>query len=99
MEIPISHALHFFQNIILKDYYIYYDGYDTNFIFDVINLLGGSIIKDKKMATHIIYNKNSLDNNKNVKNYEGKFALEVKWIFDCFFNFKKCNEYNSDYHY
>ena len=99
LEIPISHALHFFQNIILKDYYIYYDGYDTNFIFDVINLLGGSIIKDKKMATHIIYNKNSLDNNKNVMNYEGKFALEVKWIFDCFFNFKKCNEYNSDYHY
>ena len=99
LEIPISHALHFFQNIILKDYYIYYDGYDTNFVFDLIILLGGSITNDKNIATHVIYNKNSLDDNKNEMNYEGKFALDVKWIFDCFFNFKKCNEYNSDYHF
>ena len=99
LEIPINHALHFFQNTILKDYYFYYDDYDTNFIYDVINLLGGSITKDKKMATHIIYNKNSLNDNKIDDNNEGKFALDVKWIFDCFFNFKKCNEYNSEYHF
>ena len=97
LEIPISHALHFFQNTILKDYYIFYDGYDTNFIFDMINLLGGSITKDKKIATHIIYNKNSITDNKNDINYNDKHVLEVKWIFDCFFNFMKCDVYDSEY--
>ena len=29
LDIPIRHALHFFQNIILKDCFIYYNGYDT----------------------------------------------------------------------
>lgn len=100
LEIPISHALHFFQNMILKDYHIYYDGYDSNFVFDMINFLGGSITKDKNKATHIIYNqyyKNSLTENTTDNNYDDKHVLEVKWIFDCFFNFMKCDENKSEY--
>ena len=96
LEIPIRHALHFFQNAILKDCLIYYNSYDNSFVYEMINLLGGTIVKDIKNATHIILNKN-YPNQKNDFDNCNKCILDIKWIFDCFFNLKKCDENNSEY--
>ena len=92
LDIPIRHSLHFLQNTILKGNFIYYDSYDKDFVNEMIFLLGGSIVKDIKSATHIIINKNLL-NALNSNNYQDKYILDVKWVFDCFFNFKKCDNY------
>ena len=97
LDIPIRHALHFFQNIILKDCLIYYNGYDNDFIFEMINLLGGTVVKDTKDATHIILNKNLLNKNKGEIDDTNKYVLDTKWIFDCFFNLTRCHEYNLEY--
>ena len=97
INIPVRHSLHFIQNTILKDCFIYYDGYDKEYIFDIINLLGGAIVKDIKNATHIIFNKNILNDNKTETNCDNKYSLDIKWIFDCFFNYKRCNEYSHEY--
>lgn len=97
LEIPIRHALHLFQNKILKNCLIYYDGYDKNFIFEMINLLGGEIVADKKDATHIILNRNILNPSIIQIDIDDKYLIDVKWVFDCFFNFKKFSEYDSDY--
>ena len=96
LEIPIRHSLHFFQNTILKGNYIYYDSYDKDFINEMIFLLGGSVVKNKESATHIIMNKNFLTDS-NSKNNQEKYVLDVKWVFDCFFNFKKCDVYDLEY--
>ena len=96
LEIPIRHALHFFQNIILKDKFIYYNGYDKNFIYEMVNLLGGSLVEDPRNATHIIFNKAFL-NDKNEINVQDKYILDIKWVFDCFFKFKKCGENDLEY--
>ena len=95
LEIPLRHALHLIQNKILKNCFIYYDGYDKNFISEMVNLLGGEIALDQKDATHIILNKNIL--NPIQINFENKYIIDIKWVFDCFFNFNKCNEYEKDY--
>ncbi len=97
LDIPIRHALHFFQNIILKDCFIYYNGYDNDFIFEMINLLGGTVVKDTKDATHIILNKNLLNKIKGEIDDTNKYVLDTKWIFDCFFNLTRCHEYNLEY--
>ena len=90
LEIPIRHALHFFQNTILKGHYIYYEGYDKVFISEMINLLGGSIVNEINNANYVLTNKN-IDNINEI-NYQDKCSIDVKWVFDCFFNFKKCDE-------
>ncbi len=97
IEIPIRHCFHFFQNMILKSCRIYYDGYDNNFILDIINLIGGIITKNIKDATHILVNRNIINNEKDLFSYEDKHVLDIKWIFDCFFYFKKFDEYEGHY--
>lgn len=90
LNIPIRHALHLIQNTILKDTFIYYDGFDKTFVFEIINLLGGSVVKDIKYATHIISNK--CDASNKVEAIAGstyKKILDIQLIFDCFFNYKK----------
>ena len=96
LEIPIRHALHFLQNTILKDKFIFYCGYDKDFIYEMVNLLGGSIVEDQNKATHIIFNKN-FGNDKKEINVQDKWVLDVKWVFDCFFKFRKCRENDSEY--
>jgi hypothetical protein len=90
LKIPIRHALHLIQNTILKDTFIYYDGYDKTFVYEIINLLGGSVVKDIKYATYIISNKcdssNKIEDSANSTN---KKILDIQLIFDCFFNYKK----------
>ena len=97
IDFPIRHALHLIQNTILKDCYIYYDGYDKDYIYEIINLLGGSIVKNIQDATHIIYNKNIVNCNIDENVYKKKYVLDIKWIFDCFFYYTRCNEYSCDY--
>ena len=97
IDIPIRHSLHFIQNTILKECLIYYDGYDKDYIFEIINLLGGTITKNMNDATHAILNRNISNEIKNETECNNKYSLDVKWIFDCFFNYKKCNEYSSEY--
>ena len=90
LKIPIRHALHLIQNTILKDTFIYYDGFDKTFVFEIINLLGGSVVTDIKYATHIISNK--CDASNKVEAIAGsiyKKILDIQLIFDCFFNYKK----------
>ena len=92
LNIPIRHALHLIQNTVLKDTFIYYEGYDKTFVYEIINLLGGSVVKDIKYATHIISNKcdssNKVEDNADSTN---KKILDIQLIFDCFFNYKKFN--------
>ena len=97
IDFPIRHALHLIQNTILKECYIYYDGYDKDYISEIIYLLGGSIVKNIKDATHIIYNKNIVNGNLDENIYKDKYVLDIKWIFDCFFYYTRCNEYSCNY--
>ena len=101
LNIPIRHCLHFIQNTILKNCKIYYQGNEQDFIYEIISLLGGIIINDAsdiKNATHIIHNKNFLKNEENILNKDdNKYIIDVKWIFDCFFKFKKCDEKKEEY--
>ena len=88
LNLPVRHCLHFIQNTLLKNCTIYYTGYEQDFIHEMIFLLGGSVVtnlNENKKVTHFIKNKN-MD-----ENYDDKF-IDIKWIFDCFFNYKKCNE-------
>ena len=106
LNIPIRHCLHFIQNTILKNCKIYYQGLEVEFISEMINFLGGIVINDLndiQNVTHIIYNKNFLTNEENARNnlinIENKdlFFIDIKWIFDCFFKFKKCDEMEVEY--
>lgn len=83
VNIPIRHALNYIQNTILKEYNIYYDGFDKEFISAMIKLLGGTMSDKPEGANYILLEKNE-DENK----YIGKRILDTKFIFDCFFNYK-----------
>ena len=101
MNFPIRHCLHFIQNTILKNCKIFYQGYEQNFISEMILLLGGTVINDInyiKEATHIIYNKNLVKNGENKLSIKSDiYNIDIKWIFDCFFKFKKCDEKEDEY--
>jgi hypothetical protein len=101
LHFPIRHCLHFIQNTILKNCKIFYQGFEQNFISEMILLLGGTVINDInyiKEATHIIYNENLIINRENeLKNNCNKYNINIKWIFDCFFKFKKCEENTDEY--
>ena len=94
LGIPIRHSLHFFQNTILKNCSIYYNGYDSTFVSEMINLLGGTVVNDIKEATHIVSNKNFIKDEDEIRE---KQVLDIKWVFDCFFNLKKCDEHKDEY--
>ena len=101
MNFPIRHCLHFIQNTILKNCKIFYQGYEQNFISEMISLLGGTVINDInyiKEATHIIYNKNLIKSAENkIRIKSDIYNIDIKWIFDCFFKFKKCDEKEDEY--
>ena len=106
LNIPIRHCLHFIQNAILKNCKIYYQGLEPNFVSEMINFLGGIVINDLndiKNATHIIYNNNYFNTGENdinsfiSKENKNLFYVDIKWIFDCFFKFKKCDEKEDEY--
>jgi len=77
-------------NNILNDCYIYYEGEDEDFIKELIVLLGGNCIKDINKSTHFLININKI--NKNVKIDDKYNYINIKWLFDSFFTFVKCEE-------
>jgi len=106
LNIPIRYCLHFIQNAILKNCKIYYHGLEPIFVSEMVNFLGGIVITDLndiKNATHIIYNNNYFNygendiNNLVSKENKNIFHVDIKWIFDCFFKFKKCDEKEDEY--
>ena len=106
LNIPIRHCLHFIQNAILKNCKIYYQGLEPSFVSEMISFLGGIVINDLndiKNATHIIYNNNYFNTGENdinsfiSKENKNLFYVDIKWIFDCFFKFKKCDEKEDEY--
>jgi hypothetical protein len=106
LNIPIRHCLHFIQNAILKNCRIYYQGLEPSFVSEMISFLGGIVINDLndiKNATHIIYNNNYFNTGENdinsfiSKENKNLFYVDIKWIFDCFFKFKKCDEKEDEY--
>ena len=106
LNIPIRHCLHFIQNAILKNCKIFYRGMEMEFVSDMINFLGGTFtndLNDIKNVTHIIHNKNFFTSEENkiydLIKHENKdlFFIDIKWIFDCFFKFQKCDEMENGY--
>ena len=106
LNIPIRHCLHFIQNAILKNCKIYYQGLEPSFVSEMISFLGVIVINDLndiKNATHIIYNNNYFNTGENdinsfiSKENKNLFYVDIKWIFDCFFKFKKCDEKEDEY--
>ena len=88
----------------MKNCRIYYQGFEQDFISEMVSFLGGIIITDIKEATHIIYNKNFLKGGENMINglinkdkENNTHYIDIKWIFDCFFKFKKCEEREVEY--
>jgi hypothetical protein len=89
-----SHIFFSFYNIlhnVLRDCKIYYDGEDKSFFQELIKLLGGSYIFDVKEATHILIKNNNDKLLNELKEFNCNF-INVKWLFDSYFNFTKCNE-------
>ena len=78
---------------------------ESIFVSEMVNFLGGIVINDLNdinNATHIIYNnyfsagENNI-NNAIIKESKNIFHVDIKWIFDCFFKFKKCDEKEDEY--
>ena len=84
--IPLRFSLRYIINNILDGIKIYYDGVDREFIGEIINLLGGQFVMDINEAMIILSNEENIKNEVNKSN-----VLSVKWIFDCFFYFQKCD--------
>ena len=74
----------------MNDCFIYYEGEDEDFIKELIILLGGNYIKDINKSTHTLINTNKL--NKNIKINDKYNYINIKWLFDSFFSFIKCEE-------
>ena len=88
------HIFFSFYNIlhnILRECKIYYDGEDKCFFQELINLLGGIYVFDAKDATHILIKNNNDKLINELKEFNYNF-INVKWIFDSYFNFMKCDE-------
>ena len=88
------HIFFSFYNIlhnILRECKIYYDGEDKNFFQELIKLLGGIYVFDAKDATHILIKSNNDKVINELKEFNYNF-INVKWIFDSYFNFMKCDE-------
>ena len=81
--------LHVINNT-LNDCFIFYEGEDEDFIKELIILLGGNYIKDINKSTHTLINTNKL--NKNIKIDDKYNYINIKWLFDSFFSFIKCEE-------
>ena len=93
-EILNIHIFFSFYNIlhnILRECKIYYDGEDKCFFQELIKLLGGSYVFDAKDATHILIKNNNDKLINELKEFNYNF-INVKWIFDSYFNFMKCDE-------
>ena len=90
LNVSLSYCFYNILNNILCECKIYYDGEDKNFFQELILLLGGNYVDNINESTHILIkeNKNIFINESNQKNYN---FINVKWIFDSYFSFMKCD--------
>ena len=94
VNLPLSFCFYNILNNVLSECKIFYDGEDKIFFQELIQLLGGKFVFDINEASHILINGN---NNKEFAdkintNNAKFFYINVKWIFDSFFSFIKCDE-------
>ena len=93
-KIPICFSFYNIINNILNECYIFYEGEDEEFFSELINLLGGNHTKDFNKATHILVNENKPIEKKKFDNNIKYNYINIKWLFDSFFYFIKCDEKN-----
>lgn len=93
-KIPICFSFYNIINNILNECYIFYEGEDEEFFNELINLLGGNYTKDFNKATHILVNENKAIEKKKFDNNIKYNYINIKWLFDSFFYFIKCDEKN-----
>lgn len=93
-KIPICFSFYNIINNILNECYIFYEGEDEEFFNELINLLGGNYTKDFNKATHILVNENKPIEKKKFDNNIKYNYINIKWLFDSFFYFIKCDEKN-----
>ena len=93
-KIPICFSFYNIINNILNECYIFYEGEDEEFFNELINLLGGNYTKDFNKATHILVNENKAIDKKKFDNNIKYNYINIKWLFDSFFYFIKCDEKN-----
>ena len=89
-KLRINFSFLYIINNILADCYIFYEGEDEDFIKELIELLGGNYIKDINKSTHILININKIGIN--VKLDDKYNYINIKWVFDSYFTFEKCEE-------
>ena len=90
-NIKIFFAFYNIIHNILKDCKIYYDGEDKSFFKELIILLGGDYVFNIKDARYILIKDNNIKciNMLKDKNYN---FINIKWLFDSYFSFVKCDE-------
>ena len=94
-KLQISFSFYNIINNILKDCFIFYEGENENFYMDLIILLGGNYIKNINKATHILINNNICESKKFELNNKKRINfINIKWLFDSFFSFVKCDDKN-----
>ena len=93
-KIPICFSFYNIINNILNECYIFYEGEDEEFFNELINLLGGNYTKDFNKATHILVNENKAIEKKKFDNNIKYNYINIKWLYDSFFYFIKCDEKN-----
>ena len=91
LNLPLSYCFYNLLNNVLSGCKIYYDGEDKNFFYELIILLGGKYVSDINDASHVLIKENDNTNKLNQKNDNYCF-INIKWIFDSYFSFMKCDE-------
>ena len=91
LNVSLSYCFYNILKNILCECKIYYDGEDKNFFQELILLLGGNYVNNINESTHILIKENKtifINDELNQKNYN---FINVKWIFDSYFSFMKCD--------
>jgi hypothetical protein len=91
LKIPIYYSYYNIINNILNNIKIYYEGEDKPFIQDLVLLLGGQFVLDINEAKYILIKGNKNNFVHECKNNEYKL-INIKWLFDSYFTFNRCEE-------
>lgn len=80
----------------------YYEDYQhLTLLSSMVCYLGGNLAKEKNNATHFVISPNNVTLFRRPKKVEGKlihfFAVNSKWLFDCYFNLARMDETHSEY--
>lgn len=105
MGMSVVEAFRFVQRNVLKGCKVFYNlgvEEDDVFIQGMVKALGGEVVNCVGQASHVIYSVGGeFDYEKFLEEIRELnrecFVLNVKWLFDCFFFFKKCCEFSKEY--